>query len=135
MEDVKTVDVKINHNNENEIERISSPIIFKPVFHSIIDKETQKSKCVVSIYILYDKNQIKHLYDASDTMFYFVGNHQTTSLPLFVADGDRRFEFDFHDLISEFHKSLGFKLIPRDFSWNEILGKNAVVKLLKTVKK
>lgn len=135
LEDVKTVDVKISHNNENEIERISSPIIFKPVFHSIIDKETQKSKCVVSIYILYDKNQIKHLYDAPDTTFNFEGNGNKTSLPLFVADGSGRFEFDFHDLISEFHKSLGFKLIPRDFSWNEILGKNAVVKLLKTVKK
>lgn len=132
---VKTVDVKISHNNETQIERISSPIIFKPVFHSITNKETQKSRFVVSIYILYDKNQIKHLYQASDTTFKFEGNNNVTTLPLFVSEETRRYEFDFHDLISEFHKSLGFKLIPRDFSWNEILGKNTEVKFFKIVKK
>lgn len=133
-EDVKNVEVKIGNNNEKEIERIASPIIFKPVYHTIIDRETQKSKNVVSIYILYDKSQIDSLYKAPETEFTFKGNNKETSLPLFVKDNGKRFEIDFHDLISEFHKSLGFVLIPRDFNWNRILGEN-VVKLLKTVKK
>ena len=133
-EDAKSVEVKISNDREKEIERIASPIIFKPVYHTIIDKETQKAKNVISIYILYDKNQIVSLYQASETRFTFKGNYKTTSLPLFVKDNGKRFEIDFHDLISEFHKSLGFILIPRDFNWNRILEGN-VVKLLKTVKK
>ena len=134
-EDVKTVEVKISHGNEKEIERIASPILFKPVFHTIINRETQQIRNVVSIYILYDEYQINSLYQASDTEFYFTGNDKKkTSLPLFVKDENKRFEIDFHDLITEYHKSLGFILIPRDYNWNKILGEN-VVKLLKTVKK
>lgn len=133
-EDVKTVEVKISHGNEKEIERIASPILFKPVFHTIVNRETQQTKTVVSIYILYDEYQIHSLYQTSDTEFYFTGNNKKTSLPLFVNDENKRFEIDFHDLITEYHKSLGFVLIPRDYNWNKILEGN-VVKLLKTVKK
>lgn len=133
-EDVKTVEVKINADNNN-IERIASPILFKPVFHKVIDNNTKKPRDVVSIYILYDKYQIRSLYqNTPDTLFYFNENKKSTSVPLFVNDEGERFEIDFHDLITEFHRSLKFELEPRNYRWEKILGENKI-KLLKTVKK
>lgn len=134
-EDVRTIDVKISSDRDKEIERIASPIFFKPVFHQIVDNKTQKVKNVVSIYILYDKCQIQSLYKAPDTNYYFNGNDGTTTIPLFVNDNGKRFEIDFHDLITEFHKSLNFKLTPRNYRWENVLGENVEVKLLKIVKK
>lgn len=134
-EDVRTIDVKISSDREKDIERIASPIFFKPVFHQIVDNKTQKVKNVVSIYILYDKCQIQSLYNAPDTNYHFSGNDKTTSIPLFVNDNGKRFEIDFHELITEFHKSLDFKLTPRNYKWENVLGENVDVKLLKTVKK
>lgn len=134
-EDVRTIDVKISSDRKKDIERIASPIFFKPVFHQIVDNKTQKVKNVVSIYILYDKCQIQSLYNAPDTNYCFSGNDKTTSIPLFVNDNGKRFEIDFHELITEFHKSLDFKLTPRNYKWENVLGENVDVKLLETVKK
>ena len=127
-EKTNTVEVSIKNTNDSLLQRISSPIIFKPVFHE------KSGKDVVSVYILYDREQIEALYGATDTTFIFSAGKDSCKLPLFINDGNKRFMIDFHDLINEFHKYMNYSFIPRDFNWRNILGEKKV-ELKRTVKK
>lgn len=109
------------------IERIPSPIIFKPVFHQITDNKTGKMKQVVSIYILYDEKVKKALHESEQVEFSFY--RKKGEMPpvrvnlLAIGNNGSKFEFDFHDLISHYHKWLKYKLVPLDFRWQPILDK------------
>lgn len=121
-EQEEKVEVVIHNDNQHEIERIASPIIFKPVFHSVKGKDgTMKS--IAYIYILYDKQVIEALRTAPDTQFSFArDNGLNTTLPLFLKDAKgNRILLDYHGLIKQFHQSLGFKMVVRNFGWQNLL--------------
>ena len=121
---MENVDIELRNNR---IERIPSPIIFKPVFHKVLDSKTNTSKQVVSIYILYDKKVENALREISQVEFSFfrkkTGMRPVKVNLLAIDSNGRRLDLDFHDLIGNFHKHLKFKMVPRDFRWQPILDK------------
>lgn len=123
-EKMENVDIELKNNR---IERIPSPIIFKPVFHEILDSKTNISKQVVSIYILYDKKVENALQEISQVEFSFfrkkTGMRPVKVNLLAIDSNGNRLDLDFHDLIGNFHKHLKFKMVPRDFRWQPILDK------------
>ena len=132
----ETVEVSIEHNNAN-IERIPSPITFKPVLHELSNGDK-----VVSIYILIDKEKINALYSANDTTFTFTNNAtgSTTTLPLFINDDNNRYAIDLKELITDFHRTFTRSdnkqvMHPFDFNGNSILGNEIDVILQATPEK
>lgn len=133
---VNLSNANINDRND-KIERIASPIMFKPVFRNIDNHKW------VYIYILFNQDLIDKLNEeASNFKFKFVGNGRFTEIDLKPKD----FNFDYKDLIKNYHwsfysnkdlfesifmlpfskrlKEHQFKMIARDFSWNNLLGRN-----------
>lgn len=124
----ETINVDIDITNDITIERIASPIIFKPVFNTI--KENGIIKKVVYIYILYDKHIIEKLSNMPNADFKFTrkDNGVKTILPLFLKDDQgNKILLDYHKLIKQYHQSMSFKMVPRDFGWNNILGDKEVL--------
>lgn len=132
------VEVKISnsntHNKSDKIERIASPIFFKPVLREVNGCE------YVYVYILFDDNLIKKLNDvASDYIFNFSAKGSNVNMRLKPFG----FSFDYADLIKSYHLSFyddkdvfesifripfdkrtdghKFKMIARDSKWNNIL--------------
>lgn len=132
------VEVKISnsntHNKSDKIERIASPIFFKPVLREVNGCE------YVYVYILFDDNLIEKLNNvASDYIFNFSANGSNVNMRLKPVD----FRFNYTDLIKSYHSSFyndkdvfesifripfdkrtdghKFKMIARDFNWNNIL--------------
>ena len=121
-EKYEEIEVSIEHDNAN-IERIPSPITFKPVLHILSNGDK-----VVSIYILIDKEKINALYSANDTTFTFTNNAtgSTTRLPLFINDDNNRYAIDLKELITDFHRTFTRSdnkqvMHPFDFKGNSIL--------------
>lgn len=125
-------------DNDKDIKRIASPIIFKPVF---FHKKQPDGKITdfVSIYILYDKETINALQNIEDAIFTFRKENDLkmkSRLPLFIRDkkDGKRFLLDYHDLICQYHRSFKYwKMIARNYNWENILGKREI--LLQQVKK
>lgn len=130
-EDTDTVDVTIS--NDNGIERIPSPVIFKPVFFQVIreDKKTQRKirVNVAAVYILFNNDLIRYINNLNDTNFDFTNkkNKKTVTVPLFARDrNDNRITIDYHELISDFHRSLGWKMVPIDYKGSKILNNREI---------
>lgn len=115
-------------HNDHEIKRIASPIIFKPVFLCVKDKNGVM-KNIAYIYILYNKQVIDALRTAPDALFTFTRDGGLSStLPLFLKDAKKnRLLVDYDRLIKQFHQSLGFKMVVRDFGWNNLLGDKEIL--------
>lgn len=139
-ENSKTYIVNIENaerDKEKKIERIASPIIFKPVISN--DNRT------ATVYILIDKSIISALNKHSDLSFIF--SCETNPIPLSLSiESD---SINHEDLIVKFHRYFWsdpevsdkiffgsnlkredrkFKMIPRDFDWKNILGEKSETK-------
>lgn len=129
-EQMDTIDVSIT--NSGGIKRIPAPITFKPVYHSLSTGEQ-----VVSVYVLYNQPVIKALQELRrDINFTFErkDNGRNVRVNLFPENASE-VALDYEELITEFHNSYrvpgnmqksGMK--PKDFKWNDILGKDRLVK-------
>lgn len=123
VEEIKSVDIILD--NDKNIKRIASPIIFKPVFHEVDDQK------VVSIYILYDEQIITALQKENEVIFNFKRKKgqptESVKIPLFLLDDQgQKLTLNYYNLINQFHKSLGTKMVVRDIKWNNILGDEEV---------
>lgn len=122
--------VSISYLSEN-IERIPSPIIFKPRFDGDI----------VSVYVLIDNTILNALQEKGSIEFQF----ECDKIPLDLSANVNA--INYQELIQGFHKYFwnnpvveksifglsntdpkkrSFTMIPRDFKWNNILGNNVV---------
>lgn len=119
-EEIKTTTVKISTptlqrlgqngqmENYNPIDRIPSPIVFKP----FIDGE------YIKVYVLVDDdvvNNLKAEQENGQLNFVFEVQGRKLTLPLDVN------AIDFHDLIKQYHSFLKLAMIPRDFKWDNVL--------------
>lgn len=129
-EQTDTIDVSIT--NSGGIKRIPAPITFKPVYHSLLTGER-----LVTVYILYNQPVIKALQGLKrDINFTFKrkDNGRNVRVNLFPENASE-VALDYEKLITEFHNSYrvpgnvqksGMK--PKDYNWNDILGKDRLVK-------
>lgn len=129
-EQMDTIDVSIT--NSGGIKRIPAPITFKPVYHCLLTGER-----LVTVYILYNQPVIKALQGLErDINFTFErkDNGRNVRVNLFPENASE-VALDYEELITEFHNSYrvpgnmqksGMK--PKDFYWNDILGKDRLVK-------
>ena len=132
VEQSDTVEVSVANNSKSNIlsliERIPSPIVFKPVFFQILreDKNTLKKVKVdvVAVYILFNDNLIDCLKNKPDTDFTFINekNKKKVNIPLFINGKEGRVTIDFPKLIEDFHRFLKWKITPIDFRGEKILG-------------
>lgn len=102
IEDTEKAIIKISNNKG--IERIPSPIIFKPIITS------EGNTTTVNIYLLVNETVINSLTQLQDNppMFTFRYGHNTTRVGLFPDNN--KFIFDYYDLINSFHKSCDYTL-------------------------
>jgi len=129
--DQKLVSIKHDENNKEKlIERISSPIIFKP----IITEDT------VSVYIIFDTSHIEYLNTIQNKKFRFTCNENNeliniapnvinyteliTKFHFYLWKDKEAASQIFKNSIFKMEEDRKFKFIPRDFSWENILGKN-----------
>lgn len=121
----KEIDIKCSNEN---IKRIPSPILFKPIIHGI------NGKIHVSILILIDKNIVESLYALKDKNIKFTFNkikydksqsnnkekkiEANININLFAKD---KYMIDFQELIKEYHNHMQNKLEARDYKWEKIL--------------
>lgn len=128
-EEKNEIDIAIN--NDGDIKRIPAPIIFKPVFHKVKDKD------FVSIYILFNNVVIKELNSIDrDIIFNFrrTDDDRNVDVRLFPLT-NREYNIDYERLINKFHEKLKNKMAPKDFKWNNILGDKRFVKFYRIEKK
>lgn len=104
-DEINTYVITIKNNN---IARIPSPIIFKPI---ITEKDDYTE---IKIYLLLDKNvisKLKSLYD--NTKFSFKCSNKdnkeekyikSATINLFTHKDGKKFTFDYYDLIRSFHE-------------------------------
>ena len=99
-ESFEQIDVDISSNKQS-VQRIPSPIIFKPIFDG----------AKVIIYILFDQKIIESIKNTipEDLMFTFTRKEEQeelkVSVPMFVKRGDEKYIIDYADLIKSFHES------------------------------
>ena len=133
--------------NQDLIERISSPIVFKPIL---------EGNGNVRVYVLFDDSAIVKLKEKqSDELSFTISNNEKTAQlsldpnvidPLdlinkyhdyigtnseMVASLFGRYDDQKHWISGQVSESTKWRMIPRDFNWNNILGGNNMVILNK----
>lgn len=120
-----TIESLVNGKKNDDINRIPSPIIFKPI---ICEDNT------VKIYILLDTKVINALYDDKNKnrMFKFdikMENRtfKPVDIPLFCKrnkEDTNVFFINYQDLIEKFHEKYGNSFLPVNYKNEPILGNN-----------
>lgn len=120
-----TVNPIVNEKKSDEMNRIPSPIIFKPIF---CEDNT------VKVYILLDTKVINALYDDKNKnrMFKFDIKKENrkfkpVDIPLFCKrnkEDTNVFFINYQDLIEKFHEEYGNSFLPVNYKYEPILGNN-----------
>lgn len=109
------IDVAISHKNQS-IQRIPSPIIFKPIFDG----------SEVKVYILFDQKIIDSIKNTIPDNLEFTftrtkGQELEVSVPMFVKRNDEKYVIDYTDFIKSFHESFkGKDFVVKNAQKNKI---------------
>lgn len=103
-ENFRKLNIKVKHENE-EIDRIKAPILFKPVFHSNR----------IFIYIIIDAKHINdQIYEAGINKEFEFTEEATNNLSL------PNETLNFYDLLDKYHIHLGRNFQSKNFQWKTI---------------
>lgn len=98
----------VSVTNNKGIDRLASPIIFKPVFNS--------GKVVV--YILFNEDEIKCMRDKGTVKFRFECRKKSREVLEMPTDMGC---IDYKKLIDYYHKKNGYRMIPKNIKWENII--------------
>lgn len=102
---------KVRDRNEDKIERIPSPIIFKPIV----------SGSDVTVYLLVNDKVVAAISGLPDnTRFSFTREKTSRTVDVDLFPNKEKYIIDQRDLIASFHEKLGHVLKVVDFKRNEI---------------
>lgn len=114
-EDIKNEKLRITNNHSQELARIPSPIVFKPVINGLN----------IKVYMLINKEVVKAIQSLpDDTTFTFTkestGEKSTVNLFVNGKDGNK-FIFNYADLLAAYHEYMDNNLLVIDSSGNVIV--------------
>lgn len=106
----------VSVTNNKGIDRLASPIFFKPVFNS----------GSVVVYILFNEDEIKCMRDKGTVKFRF--ECRKKSREVLEMPTDMRY-IDYKKLIDSYHKKNGYRMIPKNIKWENIIsnGKGEII--------